>query len=184
MPDPTAPLFCVPNRQAADCGPPPELPADFADGPYFRSYFQNRFGEQWLAYRRLPDGDLVVRSGDVGWQTPLAIRRATLRDLFDALDGQPSTLAQILLAGKVLCPEPLPEAFNRIRSGAGQIVLPVTIVSEAGDPVTDSWMVLGLEEQAWIDACVAGSGYEPRVLTAEEVKAEILAMLAAADEEE
>lgn len=60
----------IQNVHNDSCGEPPNLnPANLC----FLSYFQNEFGEQWLAYMSAGSDTLMVRSGDVGWGKEFAL---------------------------------------------------------------------------------------------------------------
>lgn len=147
MTEPTKqPIFSVTNHQVADCGPAPTLPADFDTGPYFRSYFQNKHGEQWLFWRQLDSGDYELRGGDCGWAArlkPVLVDYETLVTAMKKakLDG---LAAQFVLAGVSL--------VSNMREHHPRTLL---VANEAGELVT-----LNTEERLWVQACLAATRQE------------------------
>lgn len=148
------PLFSVTNHQIADCGAPPTLPADFDTGPYFRSYFQNKHGEQWLFWRHLESGEYELRGGDCGWDNKLKPVLVDYETLVTAMKkvNLANLSAQFVLAGASL--------VSNMREHHPRAVL---VVNVAGELIT-----LNTEERLWIHACLTATRQE-EVTPAEEL---------------
>jgi hypothetical protein len=76
------PLLQIDNLHTPECGAPPTLGA----AEKFVSYFENRFGEQWVLVGDRASGKAVVYAGDCHWQKPMEVSvdqpypRATLQE--------------------------------------------------------------------------------------------------------
>jgi hypothetical protein len=65
-------VIAIRNAHVPDCGRPPAIDADPADGLY-RGYFQNGFGEQWVVEIDCESKTGVLRGGDIGWDREVSI---------------------------------------------------------------------------------------------------------------
>ncbi len=147
MTEPTKqPIFFVTNHHVADCGAAPTLPADFDTGPYFRSYFQNKYGEQWLFWRHLESGEYELRGGDCGWDNKLKPVLVDYETLITAMKKtkMANLAAQFVLAGASL-------TFNT-REHHPRAVLVVNAV--------DEFITLNMGERLWIHACLIATRQE------------------------
>jgi hypothetical protein len=76
------PVLQIDNLHASACGVPPTV--DAADK--FVSYFENRFGEQWVLVGDRASGKAVIYAGDCHWEKPMGVSvdhpypRVTLRE--------------------------------------------------------------------------------------------------------
>jgi len=146
-------LFSVNNHQCEDSGPPPELPADFDSPRYWKSYFENKYGEQWLCYYDRDEKQLVVRGGDCGWEKVLEPFRISVDTLCNSTaDGLEQ---QFLLAGKALVPQ--------LIAGEPKGLITVWIDKERGTGIT-----LNSGENIWLDACLDACGFDVPMKNAKE----------------
>lgn len=60
-------VFSVENSHSEQCGDPPSWTSASREGGELRAYFENVYGEQWIASAK-PDLFLLT-SGDIGWRT-------------------------------------------------------------------------------------------------------------------
>jgi hypothetical protein len=63
------PLLQIDNLHTPECGAPPSVGA----AEKFVSYFENRFGEQWVLVGDRASGKAVVYAGDCHWQKPMEV---------------------------------------------------------------------------------------------------------------
>jgi hypothetical protein len=76
------PLLQIDNLHTPECGVPPAINA----AGKFVSYFENRFGEQWVLVGDNASGKAVVYAGDCHWGKPMEVSvdqpypRATLQE--------------------------------------------------------------------------------------------------------
>jgi hypothetical protein len=78
-------IFTAENRHVADCGTPPEwlnLPRDKGET---RSYFENRHGEQWIAFASKER--LRIVCGDAGWDATINIESPNYKALAEDLNS-------------------------------------------------------------------------------------------------
>jgi hypothetical protein len=61
--------FKVANLHYASCGKPPKIDAD---GRYV-SYFENRYGEQWVLIGSEDRTSAEIRGGDIGWDRVVVV---------------------------------------------------------------------------------------------------------------
>lgn len=136
-------LFSVSNHHVADCGIPPGLPEDFDTGPYFRSYFQNKHGEQWLFWRHLDTGVYGLHGGDCGWAMSHQPIEADFETMISAMKKAklPGLASQCVLAGVSLV------SNMRVTHPRSLLVL----------DADGSLVTLNEEERLWIQSCLAAT---------------------------
>lgn len=159
----TLPLFSIGNHQCDDCGTPPTLPPDFETGPYRRSYFENRYGEQWLFRYNTETKEVVIHGGDCGWEaamSPLILPIDKLHALMTKAKVS-GIGGQFVLAGVCL-------VSNVLKGGVPN----VTLVYETATKV---FVTLNEPERLWVQACMGTTVDVEQKLT----DAEIVTMLAA-----
>lgn len=161
------PLFSVSNHQCEDSGSPPKLPDDFDSGPYFRSYFENALGEQWLFWRDRRTGEIRLRGGDCGWPTRLRPARVRLGELLAAARRIGDRSEQFLLADVTPVPVPILISAAQIRETGTPAEMEVTLVLDGQGALYN----VSDEERIWIDACLAASRDPAPRLTPEELDA-------------
>lgn len=149
-------LFHVDNHMCEDCGTPPDF-AIPADRSVWSSYFENRYGEQWVFQYCRKTKELTLRGGDCGWELPLTPMRVRAKELYDVAtkDDKHSFLMQISFAGKTRTPV----ALLLPQPDVDQLLI-TACVDDRG-----RIMLTNLGESVWIDACIDASGYEPAMLT-------------------
>jgi len=63
----TTTIFMVENSHSVACGEPPAWTMGRREPQELRGYFENRHGEQWIAFAT---ADLfILTGGDIDWQT-------------------------------------------------------------------------------------------------------------------
>ena len=76
------PVLQIDNLHTPECGSPPTVDATGK----FVSYFENRFGEQWVLVGDMASGEAAVYAGDCHWAKPMEVSvdhpypRATLQE--------------------------------------------------------------------------------------------------------
>lgn len=138
-------LFEVENRHVVDCGRPTGLPEDFQTGPYYRSYFENEHGEQWLFWFNHKTKELQLRGGDCGWDNRLKVVQVSASAALPYLRKLDSVAAQCLLAGHV--------TWSRVLKGVSS---PLTFVLD----MKNEFMSLTCGERLWLEACLVASREE------------------------
>lgn len=63
------PILQINNLHTPECGAPPAVDATGK----FVSYFENRFGEQWVLVGDQASGKAVVYAGDCHWERPIEV---------------------------------------------------------------------------------------------------------------
>jgi len=162
-------LFQISNHQSEDCGDPPQLPDDLDTGPYWRSYFENKYGEQWLFLYNEETKEAAIHSGDCGWKHKLGVKRVPAKVLYASSMGPLE--GQFVLAGKTI---------TSVILGQTAEPPPITfVIDEDGNGIT-----CNAPEQMWIDACIEACGVEVPLLTDKEFEEHLDAMRSSKDEDE
>lgn len=144
-------LFQIANRHIAECGQPSPLPADFETGPYYRAYFENAYGEQWIFWFNRETQELCLLGGDLGWDVRHKIVAVTMETLTTVLTGSKgrqefgNILPQCLLAGQ-----------HAIAQILGSKPLPLLFVLTMGN----RFVTLNGPEHLWLQACVQATRVE------------------------
>jgi hypothetical protein len=73
------PLLTISNHHAPGCGDPPII--DDRDLDKYVGYFANAYGEQWIFTHHRPSGISELRGGDIGWNSPVAVKNGSVQDL-------------------------------------------------------------------------------------------------------
>jgi hypothetical protein len=147
-------LFGVSNHQVADSGKPPRLPDDFDTGPYYRAYFENLHGEQWLLWCDSRTKEVKLFSGDCEWSTELGLVRIDLKQFLIAAEraGLPELAGPILLAGMVRVLRLYPPDTTEL----------VTLVL---DRETGGVITCEASERIWLEACISALGSQASIET-------------------
>lgn len=151
-------LFSVPNHQCEDCGEPPVLPPSEARG-FYRSYFENCHGEQWIFLVNQDTKEIKIHGGDCGWQQPMRLIRLRLTDFLQEAETREKTEPMAGLAGQttmagVCLIRPILGA-SKTREATVTLV-----VDEQGHLVN-----CNQEEHVWLDACLLACRVELTPLT-------------------
>jgi len=73
-------VLTVENAHLASCGTPPDIRHNSSDNTY-GGFFANRYGEQWVLVVDREAKAGVLRGGDVGWDTEIAVVDGQAGDL-------------------------------------------------------------------------------------------------------
>lgn len=145
------PLFQITNKHVDECGTPSPLPADFETGPYYRSYFENEHGEQWLFWFNYDTKELHLRGGDCGWDQQHKVIAVAISDVAELLSNRRlkekigSIGLQVLLAGQ--------HKLTQILSNTS---LPLIFVLTADNKFT----TFSGGEHVWLQACIMATRVE------------------------
>ena len=60
-------VFAAENAHSEECGSPPQWTAASREASELRAYFENVYGEQWIA-SAMP-ARFLLTGGDIGWKT-------------------------------------------------------------------------------------------------------------------
>lgn len=136
-------VFAVDNHHVASCGDIPSAVAEELRTSSFRSYFENKYGEQWIFYYNRGTQQITVRGGDCGWASVMHPVRVSIHALTQlATPDTPHFLFQIILAGKIA----VPHAVLR----QPKITAVTFLMDEQEQGVN-----LNEAESIWLDACIA-----------------------------
>jgi len=78
-------IFTAENRHVADSGTPPEWLNSPRENGETRSYFENSYGEQWIAFAS--KDRLRIVGGDAGWDTVIEIKSPDYKALAEDLNS-------------------------------------------------------------------------------------------------
>jgi len=73
------PLLTISNHHSPGCGDPPII--DDRNSDLYVGYFANAYGEQWIFTHHRPSSLSQLRDGDIGWNSPVAVRNGSVQDL-------------------------------------------------------------------------------------------------------
>jgi len=73
------PLLTISNHHAPGCGDP--LIIDDGDSDIYVGYFANACGEQWIFTHHRRSRVSELRSGDIGWNSPVPVQNGSVQNL-------------------------------------------------------------------------------------------------------